>query len=471
MYDLLVQADPVSWNAIIPDLATSWKISDDELTYTFSLREGVKFHDGATFTAEDVVASFNHILSPPDGVLSPRKGLFEAVNEVVATDALTVEFRLREGRGFLLKAIAAGNNVIMRKQTLEDNSYDLRRIPDYPGTGPFRHVSVEPEVLWRLEKNPDYWNPDLPYLDGLDVFHIVLGPKTGAACLANTIDFCFFIDPASAEKAKDIPGLNTSFVLPTVISSVWYNFKSDQPFSDVRVRQAMDLVLDKPGMIAASLGISANSRVGWVASTDPLFDEYWAEVKDQPGWRTPTDADIAEAKRLMEDAGYEDGFKNVDFMVRDSPNNNLWAPIIQDVFKRHLNIETDIRSTTRSVTFEEIARGNFDMTFGAMNASLGHVGDYWVNWYRTDGGFNLVGYSNPEFDAIVDAASGELDPAKLRDLIFQGVEILEQDQPGSPFNAVRVTNGWWDDLKGHQTDTKGAVYWEGMKNATWWLDR
>ena len=90
MYDLLVQADPVNWDAIIPDLATSWKISEDELTYTFTLREGVKFHDGATFTAEDVVASFNHILSPPEGVLSPRKGLFEAVNEVVATDALTV---------------------------------------------------------------------------------------------------------------------------------------------------------------------------------------------------------------------------------------------------------------------------------------------------------------------------------------------------------------------------------------------
>ena len=194
-------------------------------------------------------------------------------------------------------------------------------------------------------------------------------------------------------------------------------------------------------------------------------------MKDQPGWRTPTDADIAEAKRLMEDAGYEDGLKDVDFMVRGSPNNNLWAPIIQDAFKRHLNIETNIRSTTRSVTFEEIARGNFDMTFGAMNASLGHVGDYWVNWYRTDGGFNLVGYSNPEFDVIVDAASAELDPAKLRDLIFEGVEILEQDQPGSPFNAVRVINGWWDDLKGHQTETRGPVYWEGMKNATWWLDR
>src|SRR6266545_5752872 len=73
MYDLLVQTDPVNWNRVIPDLAKSWKISDDGLTYTFYLREGVKFHDGAPLTAEDVVASFNQVLFPPPGVLSPRQ--------------------------------------------------------------------------------------------------------------------------------------------------------------------------------------------------------------------------------------------------------------------------------------------------------------------------------------------------------------------------------------------------------------
>ena len=91
MYDLLVQVDPVHWDQVIPDLAKSWQIAADGLTYTFSLREGVKFHDGAPLTAEDVVASFTHILFPPPGVLSPRQGLFDAVKEVVATGPLTVE--------------------------------------------------------------------------------------------------------------------------------------------------------------------------------------------------------------------------------------------------------------------------------------------------------------------------------------------------------------------------------------------
>src|SRR5216684_6656686 len=107
MYDLLVQVDPVHWDKVIPDLAQSWTVSEDGLTYTFSLREGVKFHDGTPLTAEDVVASFHHIISPPAGVLSPRQGLFDAVKEVVATDALTVEFRLKEPRSFLLRALAA----------------------------------------------------------------------------------------------------------------------------------------------------------------------------------------------------------------------------------------------------------------------------------------------------------------------------------------------------------------------------
>src|SRR5437588_1245812 len=159
MYDLLVQVDPVHWDQVIPDLAKSWQISADGLTYTFSLREGVKFHDGAPLTAEDVVASFTHIIFPPAGVLSPRRGRFDAVKEVVATGPLTVEFRLTEPRSYLLRAIAAGHNVIMRKQTLEENNYDLRRLPVYAGTGPFRPKTLEPWGVRRPEPDREYAEP------------------------------------------------------------------------------------------------------------------------------------------------------------------------------------------------------------------------------------------------------------------------------------------------------------------------
>src|SRR5919204_1580598 len=244
MYDLLVQVDPFNWNRILPDLATSWQVSEDGLTYTFFLREGVQFHDGAPLTAEDVVASFNHIISPPAGVLSPRQGLFDAVKEVVATGPLTGEFRLTEPRGYLLRGLAAGFNVIMRQKTLEENHYDLRRVPVYAGTGPFRHKSLEPGVVRKLERNPDYWNPEVPYLDGIEIYHLDVGPKTGAACLAHTIDFCFAIDPVSEKKAKGIKRLHTAHIFPTAPHGLWLNLKK-KPFDDLRVRRAINLVPDK----------------------------------------------------------------------------------------------------------------------------------------------------------------------------------------------------------------------------------
>src|SRR5262249_41216729 len=159
MYDLLVQVDPVHWDKGIPDLAQRGTISEDGVTYTLYLRQRGKVTAGAPLTAEDVVASFHHIISPPAGVLSPRQGLFDAVKEVVATGPLTVEFRLTEPRGFFLRGLAAGFNVIMRKQTLEENNYDLRRLPVYPGTGPFRPKRLEAGVMPKLEPNPDYRNP------------------------------------------------------------------------------------------------------------------------------------------------------------------------------------------------------------------------------------------------------------------------------------------------------------------------
>src|SRR6516165_4608916 len=374
MYDLLVQVDPVHWDKVIPDLAKSWTISEDGLTYTFSLREGVKFHDGAPLTAEDVVASFHHIIFPPAGVLSPRQGLFDAVKEVVATGPLTVEFRLTEPRGFLLRGLAAGFNVIMRKQTLEENNYDLRRVAVYPGTGPFRHKSLEPGVVRRLERNPDYWNPTLPYLDGIDVFHLELGPKTGAACLAHTIDFCWGIDPVTEKKAQKIKGLHTARILPTVPLGLFLNV-TKKPFDDVRVRKAMTLVLDKAALADAVQEMFPVVRAGWLLPTDPFFQAYWTKAREEPGWRSPTAEDLAEARRLMQEAGYENGIKGLDFLIRDISFYLTWGPIVQDMLKRELKIESTIRQVASGVWFEEASAGRYDLTIYAFGVTLPHVAD------------------------------------------------------------------------------------------------
>jgi peptide/nickel transport system substrate-binding protein len=468
MYDLLVQVDPVHWDKVIPDLAQSWTISEDGLTYAFYLREGVKFHDGAPLTAEDVVASFHHIISPPAGVLSPRQGLFDAVKDVVATGPLTVEFRLTEPRGFFLRALAAGFNVIMRKQTLEANNYDLRRVAVYPGTGPFRHKSLEAGVVRKLERNPDYWNPELPYLDGIEVYHLEFGPKTGAACLAHTIDFCWGIDPISEQKAKNISGLTTARILPTAPLGLFLNFKT-KPFDDVRVRRAINLVLDKAALIDAVSDSVGLVRGGWLLPTNPFFQEYWGRVKEQPGWRSPTAEDLAEAKRLLKEAGYEQGIKGLDFVVRDIPFQLAWAPMVQDVLKRELKIESTIRLVASGVWFEEASAGRYDLTIYAFGVTLPHVADYWGNWMKTGGGYNFIPYSNPDFDAIVAATARESDPVKLKALIDRGIQFLDREIPTIVSASGFATVAWWDNVKGHGTATKGINFWEGMRDEIWWL--
>ncbi len=470
MYDLLVQVDPVHWDKVIPDLAKSWTISADGLTYTFSLREGVQFHDGAPLTAEDVVASFHHIIFPPPGVLSPRQGLFDAVKDVVATDPLTVEFHLTEPRGYLLRALAAGFNVIVRKQTLEENQYDFRRVPVYPGTGPFRHKSLEPGVVRRLERNPHYWNPELPYLEGIEAFHLEFGPKTGAACLAHTIDFCWGIDPISEQKAQHIKGLTTARIFPTGLLGLFLNTKI-KPLDDVRVRRAINLVLDKAALIDAVSDSVGLVRAGWLLPIDPFFQEYWAQVQEQPGWRSPTAEDLAEAKRLMQEAGYAQGIKGLDFMVRDIPFQLAWAPIVQDMLKRELKIESTIRPVASGVWYEEASAGRYALTIYAYGVTIPHVADYWANTFKTGGGYNWYAYSNLELDAIVATTARESDPGKLRGLIDQGIKILDRDIPSIMFASAFVSVAWWDKVKGHGTATKGVNFWEGMRNEIWWLEK
>jgi len=138
MFDNLIRHDPRdSGKTIIPDLAHSWDIAKDGKTYTFFLRKGVEFHDGAELTADDVKATFDRISKPPQGISIPRSILFKTVSEINARDKYTVEFKLSEPRAasFMMAAFASGWNVIVRKKTLEDNNYNLRKVQNIPGTG------------------------------------------------------------------------------------------------------------------------------------------------------------------------------------------------------------------------------------------------------------------------------------------------------------------------------------------------
>src|SRR2546425_2337439 len=344
MFDNLIRRDPRdSGQTIIPDLAHSWEIARDGKTYTFFLRQGVKFHDGGELTAEDVKATFQRLIFPPQGFSSPRTPLFSAAEAITVRDPHTVVFTLREARpkAFILGAFASGFNPIVRKKTLEDNNYNLRQVLDYPGTGPFRHKKRVDKEVWVMERNPDYWNEGLPYLDGIEFYHLTpWAPEVGASLLAGKVDYARAVDPVSLRKIQGTPGMSGTDFYQSVIIAHWIN-NEKKPFGDPRVRRAMHLVLDRHALTELVKDVSPSLLGGFLYP----FSEYatpTAELVERLGYQRDTKASVQEARKLMAAAGYPNGLK-LDFLVRDSPNLKLWAVAVQAMLKETLNIEANIR--------------------------------------------------------------------------------------------------------------------------------
>jgi ABC-type transport system substrate-binding protein len=472
MYDNLIRRNPLdSGQTIIPDLAHSWEISPDSKTYTFFLRKGVKFHDGAEFTADDVKATYARILSPPQGVSIPRTPLFAAVSEIKVRDAYTIEFKLHEARphSFMLGAFASGWNIIVRKKTLEDNNYNLRQIMNYPGTGPFRHVKRVDKEVWVMERNPDYWNEGLPYLDGVEVYHLPpFSPELGAALLSGKIDYARALDPLTARKVQNTPGMASTAFHQSVIQAVWINNKK-KPFDDPRVRRALHLAFDKPVLVDVVKDV-APMLVGGFIYPFSEFATPQAKLSERLGYQTDPQAAIKEARQLMAAAGYANGLKNVDFMVRDINTFKLWSVAIQAMLRETLNVETNLRTVQVSVWFDEAQAGNFDLTISAIVSALIDPSDYFNAWYGKDGPQNYSKWYHKEFQELLPQIDRELDDSKRKALIRQAELLMEQDPPLLPVSWEKLYDGWFNYVKGHNPTNYFGIY-DVVRHDTEWFDK
>jgi peptide/nickel transport system substrate-binding protein len=472
MYDNLVRRDPRdSGQTIIPDLAHSWEVSPDKKTYTFFLRKGVKFHDGGDFTAEDVQATYQRIIAPPTGVSIPRTPLFAAVSEIKVRDPHIIEFHLQEARpeAFMLGAFASGWNIIVRKKTLEDNNYNLRQIPNFPGTGPFRHVKRVDKEIWVMERNPDYWNTGLPYLDGAEFYHLApFTPELAAALLSGKIDYARALDPVSAKKIQATAGMASTAFYQSVIQAVWIN-NQKKPFDDPRVRRALHLALNRPTLVDVVKDV-APMMVGGFLYPFSEFATPTDKIAERPGYQTDATAAIKEARQLLAAAGYPQGVKNVDFMVRDINTFKLWSVAIQAMLKEALNIDSTLRTVQVSVWFDEAQAGNYDLTISAIVSSLLDPSDYFNSWYSKNGPQNYSKWENKAFQELLPQIDQALDVTKRKALIRQAEDIMEEDPPLLPVSWERLYDGWYKYVKGHNPTNYFGVY-DVVRCDTIWLEK
>jgi peptide/nickel transport system substrate-binding protein len=472
MFDNLIRRDPRdSGKTIIPDLAHSWEIAKDGKTYTFHLRKDVVFHDGAEFTAEDVKATYDRIVKPPSGISIPRSTLFTAVEAINARDKHTIEFKLSSARpaDFMMSAFASGWNVIVRKKTLEDNGYNLRRVVTYPGTGPFKPARrVEGEV-WVMEKNKDYWNKGLPYLDGIEFYHALpFSPELGSAILSNRIDYARLLDPVTQRKVKATPGMSGTDFYQSVIQGTWVNNKK-KPFDDPRVRRALHLAFDRPVLVDVVKDV-APMMVGGFIYPFSDFATPKEELAKRIGYQADSTAAIKEARALLAAAGHAKGIKGLDFLVRDVASFKLWSQAIQAMLQQALNVECNLRTVVESVWFDDTKSGNFDLAVGAIVSTLLDPSDYFNAWYGKDGPQNYGFWDNAQFNALRPQIDSEVDPAKRLALIRQAEAIMEQDPPVLPVCWEKINDGWYNYVKGHVPYEYFGIY-DVVRMDTFWLDK
>ena len=471
-FDNLIRRDPRdSGKTIIPDLAHSWEISPDAMTYTFHLRRGVQFHDGAEFTAEDVKATYDRIIKPPQGVSIPRSILFKAVESVSAPDKHTVQFKMAEARptNFMMSSFASGWNVILRKKTLEDNAYNLRKVVTYPGTGPFISKQRIENELWSFERNPNYWNKGLPYLDGLEIFHALpFSPELGSAILSKRVDYVRVTDPGTYKKALATPGMSGMDYYQSVIQATWMNNRK-KPLDDPRVRRAFHLVLDKQVMVEVVKDLAPMIMGGFIYP----FSE-WATPKDELvkrlGYQNDPTAAIKEAKALMAAAGYANGFKTLDYMVRDIATWRVWAQAVQAVLQQTLNVECKLRTVVESIWFDDTAKGSYDLAIGAIVSALIDPSDYFNAWYGKDGPQNYSFWDNKPFQDLLLKIDRENDVPKRKALVRQAEDIMEQDPPLLPLSWEKIIDVWYNHVKGHNPKDYFGLY-DVTRYDTVWLDK
>ncbi len=318
-YSTLLRFDPQSYPKIIGDVAESWAVSKDGLTYTFKIRKGIKFHDGSPLTAKDVKATYDKIIFPPEGVASARKGSYSMVavtalptgfGEKGAPDADTVIFRLKHPSASFLANLASPWNFIYKADILANDPRWYEK--NIMGSGPFTFVEYVPGSHWVGKKNPNYYMKGRPYLDGYKAIFIrdtaprVAAIRSGQAL----IEFRGFNPAARDDIVKALGNKVVVQESPWTCNLTVIVNNEKKPFDDVRVRRALTLAIDRWGASKALSQISVMKFVGGLfrPGLESQFATSEVELVKLAGFGKNIEAARKEARRLLKEAGVPEGF-------------------------------------------------------------------------------------------------------------------------------------------------------------------
>jgi peptide/nickel transport system substrate-binding protein len=423
-----------------PSLATKWETSADNLTWTFTLRDGVTFHDGSDFDSADVVYSYNRIINE-DLANSYR---FENVASIQAPDAKTVVINLKQPTPNLLALIGAFKGMAILPEGAAEK-LDLTTEAD--GTGPFKLKSSDASstVLTAFD---DYWGGK-PSIDGVE-FRYITEPAAALTALKNgEVQWTDNVPPQQVKSLGDDKDVELA---STASTDYWYmsmNY-ARPPFDNKLVRQAIATAVDREKVTKAARFEAARPNQTAIPEDSFFYYDY-----------APYDPDPDKAKQLLQQAGVTTPI-TMGLMVTDEfPESVTAAQVIASELEP-IGINVNVEVLDFATWLDREDKGDFD---SFMLSWLGNIdpADFYEQQHMTNGSSNYQGYSNPQVDALLTQASTEVDQDVRKDLYDQAAKMIVDDVSYLYLYNPDVVQAWAPGLKGYQIRADRAINFEDVQ--------
>lgn len=409
---------------VIPGLAKNWEISEDNLTYTFYLRDNVKFHNGKPLTAEDVLYTYENLSG-----LNGEKAIsskFASITSMEAPDDYTVVITLSHVNAAFLQF----NKIAVLPNGYEDQA-------TFPvGTGPFRFVEYVPGQKVVLEKNQDYYEESrMPKIDRAEVYIMSDESAVVSALQSGQLD----IAGVTAENAEMLSSEFDIYNAPQNMVQIFALNNKVEPFHDVRVRQALNYVVDKQQVIDGVFGGYATELY---SNFSPVMEAYYNDTLAEV-----YSVNLEKAKVLLEEAGYGDGFSMTITVPANYQKHIDTAQIIVEQLKQ-VNINAEIQLIEWGTWLEHVyTNAQYQSTIVGLTGKL-DPNDV-LGRFTTTYAKNFFQYSNPAYDELIEKALTETDESVREEYYKECQKILTEDAVAVWICDPNLTVATRKDLKGY----------------------
>jgi ABC-type oligopeptide transport system, periplasmic component len=432
---------------IINAQAKEIKKSDDHKTYTITLRDDIKWSDGKSVTAGDFEYAWKRAVDPKtasqyvyifDPVLNANEIAAGKMDKdklgVKATDDKTLVVTLRAPCAYFDELLSFTAYFPVRKDIVEGNDNWTQDPKTYISNGAFKLKDWSHKESITLEKNPNYYDKDKIKLDTLKFVLLEDDSPRLAAYQNDEISFCYTIPVEEIATWQDKPDFQ---ILPDLSTNYCIFNTTKKPFDDVRVRKAFSLAIDR-NYIAEKVTKKAQAPAGAFVPTGLQDEDSTKQFREVGGdyisiKSEDYEKNIAEAKKLLSEAGYPDGkgFPSVEYVTNPASMNNALAEALQNMWKTELGVNVTISQQEWSVFLDTRNKANFQIARGGFGVDFNDAVSM-LDLFVTDGGNNSGKYSNPEYDKLIEQIKATDDNKVRMPLLHQAEDILMRDMVVAP---------------------------------------